>query len=142
MASQGSNDDESVWSLRRRTLLENSPPWLREHEIDLWSAAAGCAAFFSTLAVSTLSQQRLLGVHTATAPPLPTALGLVSVGLASWASHHTAIATQQYLRHGSGGGSYLQFQQAWPSNLLWWPSREEVAFDWKYLQIPKQTVRM
>mmetsp|Transcript_12061 Transcript_12061/g.17469 ORF Transcript_12061/g.17469 Transcript_12061/m.17469 type:complete len:194 (+) Transcript_12061:228-809(+) len=53
---------------------------------------SGCIAFGSTLALSTFVQLKFLNVSTGTMPiPTPAAIGLLSVALASLASHSVAI---------------------------------------------------
>jgi hypothetical protein len=119
-------------------------PAIRRNEEEIWSAAAGVAAFYSTLFVSTLTQQRILGVTTASAPPLPTALGLASVCLASWASHHAAISMKRYRRHGqwphfSLGQLSSSPIDSWPSLI---PKRQHMLDIAGFVQIPFHSLRM
>jgi hypothetical protein len=67
----------------------------------LYAMLAGTATFGSTLALSTLIQQQILHVSTATRPPVPTLLGVATVCVASVASHQAALLTQEYLRWGT-----------------------------------------
>jgi hypothetical protein len=62
------------------------------------SIVAGCFAFGSSLALSTLAQGKLLGISTGSVRPLPTVMGMVSVGLATMASHHSSIAVHRAMR--------------------------------------------
>lgn len=60
------------------------------------SAAAGYVAFGATLALSTLTQLKLK-ISTGSRPPIPTIAGILSVSLASLASHYVAIQSYTYL---------------------------------------------
>lgn len=62
---------------------------------DVLSIAAGCFAFGSTLALSTLAQGRIMRLSTGSVRPLPTLGGMVSVGLAALASHQSSIMTHR-----------------------------------------------
>jgi len=68
---------------------------------DLWSVGAGAMAFWSTLALATLAQQKLLGISTGTPPPAPTVAGFFGVCAASLAAHEAAVATYQYVETGT-----------------------------------------
>jgi hypothetical protein len=134
--------EDSTPSLSR---LLTQHPVIRRNEEELWSAAAGVAAFYSTLFVSTLTQQRILGVTTASAPPLPTALGLASVCLASWASHHAAISMKRYRRHGQW--PHFSLGQLSSSPIDSWPSftqpKRQPSLDIAgIVQIPFHSLRM
>jgi hypothetical protein len=63
------------------------------------SIVAGCFAFGSSLALSTLAQGKLLGISTGSVRPLPTVMGMVSVGLATMASHHSSIAVHRAMNN-------------------------------------------
>ncbi len=69
---------------------------------DALSVAAGCFAFGSSLAVSTLAQWKILGVSTGTIRPIPTVLGMVTVCAASLASHRASIMVHQAVSSDSG----------------------------------------
>lgn len=58
--------------------------------------AAGWVAFGSTLALSTFCQMSILGISTGSVRPIPTVAGVVSVALASVASHHASLQTYRY----------------------------------------------
>lgn len=74
---------------------------------------SGTAAFASALAASTFAQLRLLGVSTGSAPPIPTLLGLGSVGAASVLSQWAAVGTYDALRRGRGLGSDSRTERRW-----------------------------
>ncbi|GKZ01402.1 hypothetical protein MPSEU_001091000 [Mayamaea pseudoterrestris] len=67
---------------------------------DVYAMIAGTAAFSSTLALSTYVMQQVLRISTATNRPIPSLSGVASVCLASVASHHAAIATNEYVVQG------------------------------------------
>jgi len=77
---------------------------------DACSIFAGIVTFGSTLAVSTWTQQRWLGISTGTAAPLPTLAGLATVCVASLASHQAALSTQLYLTQGRRPTVYKVFE--------------------------------
>lgn len=103
---------------------------------DVYSMLAGTAAFGSTLALSTMTQQ-MFHISTASRPPLPTLLGLASVCVASLASHHAAIATNQYLQWG-----YLPSWKIWEYSQNAIFSFREDYLDLNLVQIPLHTVRI
>lgn len=57
---------------------------------------AGTLAFGSTLALSTLAQQRILHISTGTPAPIPSLVGFATVCLASVAAHKAATALYSY----------------------------------------------
>jgi len=125
---------------------------------ELWSVLGGTAAFWSTLAASTLTQQRLLGIHTGAVPtlmsplPVPTIAGVATVCLASLAAHRASISTHGYVQHGIipsslsfGGPSPLQQQRhsgIGGGRSFVRGSYEEDFIDLKYVQVPFHTLRM
>lgn len=64
---------------------------------DLIPIFSGVLAFYSTLAVSTTLQQRILRISTGSIRPLPTIVGIASVAAASIVSHYTAIDVKERL---------------------------------------------
>ena len=73
---------------------------------DALSIVAGCFAFGSSLAVSTLAQGKLLGVSTGTVRPIPTVLGVATVCAASLISHGTSIMVHQAALNPKAGSKY------------------------------------
>jgi hypothetical protein len=70
---------------------------LRSHDLSpqVVAISAGCFAFGTSLAISTLVQCKLLGLSTGSVRPLPSLFGVLSVGVASLASHYSSIAAYQ-----------------------------------------------
>mmetsp|Transcript_6041 Transcript_6041/g.13264 ORF Transcript_6041/g.13264 Transcript_6041/m.13264 type:complete len:404 (-) Transcript_6041:119-1330(-) len=62
----------------------------------VWAVATGTIFFGSTLACSTLMQQRLLHISTATMGPIPSVLGFFTVCMASVAAHKAALIAYQH----------------------------------------------
>lgn len=117
-----------------RAIVPSSVP--RATKEDGWSIAAGVGAFWSTIALSTVTQQRLLGITTATQPPLPTLVGLATVGIASLASHHAALIAHEYAHT----GKLPRFWERNNDNAVF-GSREDYL-SWQQVQIPLHAVRM
>lgn len=71
---------------------------------------AGVTAFSSSLALSTYMQLKVLGISTGTVRPIPTLLGITSVGVAAIASHTVASKCHTYFNirqtQGNGYSSY------------------------------------
>jgi hypothetical protein len=119
---------------------------------------AGAVAFGSTLALSTLTQWRILVISTGTPPPMPSLVGMASVCAASLASHQAALFTRHCIDQHRLEGSSKDHQQYNGQTLssLWssWREKERRALlsyerenkddylDVKYFRIPWHTVRM
>ena len=80
-------------------VVESVSPLVVALPKSLFPTAAGCVAFGSTLAVSTLVQMKMLGVSTGSIRPIPSVLGVVTVALASLASHKASIRTYHVLQN-------------------------------------------
>jgi len=66
---------------------------------------AGTAAFYATAFASQLLQHKFLGMSTGTRPGLlPSAFGMATVALGSWAGHLAGLGTAHALGGGRGGG--------------------------------------
>jgi len=115
-----------------QTALEQPPA-------DAWSILAGFVAFGSTLAASTFTQGRILGISTGSRFPMPFCAGLASVCAASLASHHASIAAHEYVTYGRKPRA-LFAPWDYQSNALF--SFREDHLDLKIVQIPLHTVRM
>jgi hypothetical protein len=59
---------------------------------------SGILAFYSTLAVSTTLQQKILRISTGSIRPLPTIVGIASVAAASIVSHYAAVNAKERIR--------------------------------------------
>ncbi|KAL7558779.1 hypothetical protein ACA910_011876 [Epithemia clementina (nom. ined.)] len=70
--------------------------WGHPRPSSTWSIVAGTLAFGSTLALSTLTQQRILRISTGTLAPIPSLVGFATVCVASLAAHKAAIAAYSY----------------------------------------------
>jgi hypothetical protein len=89
----GADDDANAVLARRRTTAAVA------------TFVAGTAAFHATAFASQLSQQKFLGISTGTRPGLlPSALGMATVALGSWAGHLAGLGTAHALLGGRGGG--------------------------------------
>ena len=89
----GADNDANAVLARRRTTAAVA------------TFVAGTAAFHATAFASQLSQQKFLGVSTGTRPGLlPSALGMATVALGSWAGHLAGLGTAHALLGGGGGG--------------------------------------
>lgn len=86
-------------------IFETPLPALQHLSPDVFSVAAGCFAFGSSLALSTLVQGRILRVSTGSMRPIPTICGMVSVGLASLASQQASVMVHQSMT-GAPPGTY------------------------------------
>jgi hypothetical protein len=116
---------------------------------------AGAVAFGSTLALSTLTQWRILLISTGTPSPTPSLVGIASVCAASWASHQAALFTRHCIDQRRLEGSSQQYNSQTLSS--WWSSWREKErrailsyergnkddyLDVKYFRIPWHTVHM
>ena len=89
----GADNDANAVLARRRTTAAVA------------TFVAGTAAFHATAFASQLSQQKFLGISTGTRPGLlPSALGMATVALGSWAGHLAGLGTAHALLGGGGGG--------------------------------------
>lgn len=110
----------------------------------------GGVAFGSTLALSTFTQWRVLGITTGTPMPTPTLVGMASVCAASWVSHQAALFSHHCIAYNRLDPSQRQKSSLWHS----WKEKEERAlleYQWinrndfldvSYFKVPWHTIRM
>ena len=77
---------------RRQRSLPNPAEYLPPFVLPILS---GTAAFSSVLAASTFVHLKALGISTGSLPPIPTCLGITSVGLASIFSQWVSVKTHE-----------------------------------------------
>jgi len=123
--------------------VQASIDYARSRPQEVWSITAGITAFWSSLAVSTFTQQRILGISTGTPRPLPTLVGIASVALASLASHHVAISTflnYESIRLNFPSTLFQSTKAGLPRHRIFEDPTERL--DLKYVQLPLHTVKM
>lgn len=103
--------------------------------------AAGVATFGSVSAAGCWTQL-LCGISTGTAAPVPTAAGVITVCLASLASHSVAHYTQQHCTTTTTASLSLLHDGAESSHPWWTKRRDPEFFLLGSVQIPMHTVRM
>jgi hypothetical protein len=125
---------------------------------EVWPIGTGVISFGSVLAVSTWTQLVALGVSTGTRPRIiPSALGVASVCLASFSSHHMAVVVHGEMEQWKGRRQILastSIMDALPYSIQQRiedsfvnrrhshkPRREDLNI-FGLIQVPMQTIRM
>ena len=101
------------------------------------SAVAGYVTFGATLALSTLTQLKL-GISTGSRPPIPSIAGILSVGLASLASHHVAI--QSYIHLSGSNRERIERENKMRKFTFDAINGDSISFG--YINVPKHAIRV
>lgn len=101
------------------------------------SAVAGYVTFGASLALSTLTQLKL-GISTGSRPPIPSIAGILSVGLASLASHHVAI--QSYIN--LSGDNRERIDRENKMRKFTFNAIKDDSISFEYMNVPKHAIRV
>ena len=113
---------------------------------------SGWTTFSASLAVSTWIQQRFVKVTTATLAPIPTLCGIVSVTMASLASHHVALTTGRQQRNDYNSYHQPSSTTTTSTTTKHWnthnrmtthtANQDDDILDLKYMTLPLSTIRI